>query len=323
MAAGHVGRGKGARLLEARELRYFVALAEELHFAGAAQRLELAPPALSRAIRRMEADLGVALFRRDTHTVALTDAGVALLSSARTALAGFDEALHATRGTGGLELEGVLRVGVTPMMRHRLAPAVLERFAGLCPAVEVQRREELSGPLVQELLAHRVDVALAFCPPRHDGLLYTPIRDAELVVLVARSHPLAVHRAVALSALDGEPLLVPSSPAAPDVRRRFDELFAARGLRAVYASRTTDHDEEMSAVAQGRGVALVSRYFFDVAPPGTALLALRPPLRLDFELVHRADPSGPALERFLEAVREVGALPTEALAAPPLSGESR
>jgi len=310
--------------LEARELRYFVALAEELHFAGAAQRLELAAPVLSRAIRRMEADLGVALFRRDTHTVALTDAGAALLPSARTALAGFDEALLSARGAAGPALEGVLRVGITPMMRHRLAPSVLERFAELCPAVEVQRREELSGPLVQELLAHRVDVALAFCPPPHDGLLYTPIRDAELVVLVARSHPLAVHRAVALSALDGEPLLMPSSAAAPDVRRRFDELFAARGLRAVYSPRSIDHDEEMAAVAQGFGVALVSRYFFDVAPPGTALLALRPPLALDFELVHRAGSTAPALARFLDAVREVGAQPTEALAAaPPLSGESR
>ncbi|HVR05574.1 MAG TPA: LysR family transcriptional regulator, partial [Solirubrobacteraceae bacterium] len=85
--------GRRPLRLEARELRYFLVLAEELHFAGAAQRLAVAAPVLSRTIRRMEADLGVALFRRDTHTVQLTDAGSALLPSARNALADFDEAL--------------------------------------------------------------------------------------------------------------------------------------------------------------------------------------------------------------------------------------
>lgn len=319
--------GAGAKvvqLLEARELRYFLALAEELHFAGAAQRLAVAVPVLSRAIRRMEADVGVELFHRDTHNVALTDAGAALLSSARLAVADFDEALLATRIAAGLELEGELRVGTTPLMRHRLAPEVFAHFAALCPAVQVQRREELSGPLVGELLADRVDLALSFCPPRHRGLAYEPFRDAELAVLLARSHPLAAHGAVALSALDGEPLLVPSAVAAPEVRRRFDELFAARGLRAVYASRAIEHDEEMIAVAQGLGVALVSRYFFDLAPPGTVLLALRPPLALDFELVYRTEPAAPALLRFVEAVREVGRRPLLAPAAvPPVGGGGR
>jgi DNA-binding transcriptional LysR family regulator len=322
MANRSVPAEKG-RLLEARELRYFVVLAEELHFAGAAQRLTVAAPVLSRAIRRIEADLGVALFRRDTHTVELTDAGAALLPSARAALAGFDEALVAVRQAARLELEGVLNVGASPLMRHRLAPAVFERFAALCPAVRVQRREELSGPLVQELIAHRIDVALAFCPPRHHGLVYQPIRDAELAVLLASSHPLASRSSVSLSALDGEQLLVPSVLAAPDLRRRLDELFAARGLRPAYAPRAIDHDEEMTAVAHGLGVALISRFCFEVAPPGTALLALRPPPALDFELVRRAGPPSPALARFVEAVEDVAAEPTAALIAGRLSQPPR
>lgn len=293
--------------MEARELRYFLVLAEELHFAGAARRLAVAAAVLSRTIRRMEADLGFELFRRDTHSVYLTEAGAALLPSARAALAGFDEALVAARAAAHVALEGVLRVGVSPLMRHGLAPAVFARFAALCPAVRVQRREQPSGPLVGELARHRLDVALAFCPPREDALAYAPICDAELAVLVASSHALAGRGVLTPAELAGESLLVPSAAAAPDVRRRFDELFAARGLRASYAPRAIDHDEQMAAVAQGLGVALISRFFFDAAPPGTALLELRPPLALDFELVRRAEPPSPALARFMDAVQVLGA----------------
>lgn len=303
--------------MEARELRYVLAVAEELHFGHAADRLSIAAPSLSRAVRRIETDLGVALFRRDTHGVELTEAGQALVGSARNALASLDEALAAAREAGQLELVGLVNVGVSPLMRHRLGPAIFERFAALCPAVQVARREEISGPLVEELRARRIDVALAFCPPRYDGLLYQPIRDAELVILIASSHPLAGRASVNLVELREEPLLVPSAAAAPDVRRRFDELFAARGLEPRYSSREIDYDEEMAAVREGSGVALISRFFLEATPAGTALLRPDPPLSLDFELVRRAEHPSPVLARFIEAVEEVGAQRSSPALRPP------
>ncbi len=295
-------------VVEARELRYFLAVAEELHFGRAAQRLSIAAPGLSRAVRRVESDLGVELFVRDTHGVRLTDAGQALVGRARDALASLDEALATAREAGSRELVGALSVGASPQLRHRLGPAIFERFAAVCPAVRVSRREELSGPLVEELLARRIDAALAFCPAHDSQLVYEPIRDAELVVLLRVSHPLARRSSVGLAELREEPFLLPSIAAAPALRLRYAELFAAAGFAPRYAPREIDHDERLAAVREGCGALLTSRFFVEGAPSGTTLLELDPPVRLRFELVRRAESPSPALARFAEVVREVGKL---------------
>ncbi|HWX45037.1 MAG TPA: LysR family transcriptional regulator [Solirubrobacteraceae bacterium] len=322
--------------MEARELRYFLAVAEELHFGHAAERLSIAQPALSRAVRRVEADLGVELFVRDGHGVRLTEAGEALVGRTRDALASLEEALACALEAGRRTLEGALSVGVSPLLRHGVAPAIFERFAVVCPAVRVAHREELSGPLVEELRERRIDAALAFCPPRKEDLEYEPIRDAELVVLLSAEHPLARRAAgsprvgrgeghtleeraaghaqarraaVSLGELREEQFLLPSEAAAPGVRARFAGLFAAAGFEPRYSPRAIDHDEEMLAVREGWGVVLVSRFLLESPPVGTALLELDPPARVDFELVRRAERPSPELARFVEAVREVGATP--------------
>jgi DNA-binding transcriptional LysR family regulator len=294
--------------MEARELRYFLAVAEELHFGHAAQRLSIASSVLTRAVQKVEADLGVELFVRDTHGVHLTGAGAALEGRARDALASLDEALACAREAGRQALEGVLGVGASPLLRHHLGPAIFARFAEACPAVRVAHREELSGPLMEELLARRIDAALAFCPVRHDGLEYEPIRDAQLAVLLPFEHPLADRAALSLGELREESFLLPSAMAAPGVHTRFAQLFAAAGFHARLAARAIDHDEEMTAVAEGLGVALISRYLIEDAPAGTALVRLDPPARVDFELVRRAERPTPELARFVDAVREVAAL---------------
>lgn len=294
--------------MEARELRYFLAVAEELHFGHAAQRLSIASSVLTRTVQKVEADLGVQLFERDTHGVRLTGAGAALVGRTRDALASLEEAIACAREAGRRALEGVLNVGVSPLLRHRVAPAIFEQFASACPAVRVTTREELSGPLVAELRERRIDAALAFCPPAHEDLEYEPIQDAQLAVLLPARHPLADRPTVSLGELREERFLVPSAAAAPGVRTRFTQLFAAAGIQARYSSRAIDHDEEMTAVAEGAGVALISRFLLEAVPTGTALVELDPPARVDFELVRRAEHPTPELARFVEAVREVTAL---------------
>lgn len=294
--------------MEARELRYFLAVAEELHFGHAAQRLSIASSALTRAVQKVEADLGVQLFVRDTHGVRLTGAGTALVGRTRDALASLEEAIACAREAGRRALEGVLNVGVSPLLRHRVAPAIFEQFASACPAVRVATREELSGPLVVELRERRIDAALAFCPPAYEGLEYEPIVDARLAALLPARHRLAGRPSVSLGELREELFLLPSAAAAPGVRARFTQLFAAAGVQARYSSRAIDHDEEMTAVAEGAGVALISRFLLEAAPTGTALVELDPPVRVDFELVRRAERPTPELARFVEAVRGVAAV---------------
>ena len=166
----------------------------------------------------------------------------------------------------------------------------------------------INGPLIEELQARRIDAALAFCPTYEDGLSYEPVRDAELVVLLSANHRLARYAAISPAQLREEPLLLPSAAAAPGLRRRFSELFAAFGFEPRYSSREIDHDERMDAVREGPGVLLTSRFFIETLPTGIDLLELHPPLSLSFELVCREESPSPALARFAEVVHDVGGL---------------
>jgi DNA-binding transcriptional LysR family regulator len=291
--------------VDARSLRYFLVVAEELHFGHAAQRLSIAPPGLSRAIQKVEADLGVELFVRHSHDVRLTSAGRALVKPTREALERLDEALIATRWNAQRELAGEIRVGVDPMLRHRFAPAIFARFAEACPVVALSWREELGGPLIEELQARRIDVALAFCPEWQDGLSYEPIRDAELVVLVSSRHPLAQRSWVNLFELRDERFLTPSAAAAPAMRRCLAELFEGAGFLPRYSHREIEHDEGMAAVLEGHGVSLASRFFLESVPAGMVSLELSPRPPLPFVLVRRSERT-PALMRFTQIVHEVG-----------------
>ncbi len=290
--------------MEARELRYVLAVAEERHFGRAAAQLSVATPALSRSVARTEAELGVALFARQASGVALTDAGVALVERVRHAIASLDDALAAAREAGQVELIGTLAVGVSTALRHGLATAVFERLGEICPGVRVARRDELGGPLINELRARQIDAALTFCPVRRDDVVYEPIRDAELVALVCASHPLAARSSASLSELRNEAFLVPSRAADPGIRGRLTELFESSGFRGRWAGEDIDFDEDLTAVRGDRGILLTSRFAVANTPEGVALLHLSPPIALPIELAYRRERPSPALARFVDAVRE-------------------
>ncbi|HST54727.1 MAG TPA: LysR substrate-binding domain-containing protein [Solirubrobacteraceae bacterium] len=292
--------------MDARELRYFLILSEELHFGRAAQRLAVAQPVLSKMLRRLEVELGVELFVRDSHSVELTVAGRALLDHARDAIASLDQAVAAVREAGRRELVGTLNVGASPLLRHGLGPAIFERFASVYPGVTVTRREEYSGPLIDELLARRIDVALSFCPARHTQLLYEPFRDAELVVIVSRAHRLAARASVSLPELRDESFLMPSALVAPALREQLEPLFTAAGFAPRYAAQAIDHDEDLAMVSAGHGAMLTSRYSIGDPPPRVSVLCLDPPLELPFELVRHAGRPSPILARFAEVAKQVG-----------------
>jgi DNA-binding transcriptional LysR family regulator len=291
--------------MRGRDLRYVLAVAEELHFARAADRLSIAPSALSRAVGRTETELGVQLFVRDAHGVTLSEAGAVLVDRAREALASLDEALALAQEAGLKPLRGALEVGINPMLRNRLGPTIFARFAQSYPAVRVVWREQLSGPLIEELLARRIDVALDFCPASRHELSYKPICDAALVVLVCESHPFARRGSVNLFELRDELFLLPRRESAPAMRPQLVRLFAAAGFQARCSSAELDHDQQMLAVKRGSGVALVSRFFLQDSPPEIAVLELDPPVRLSFELVCRAERPAPALARLIGTVDEL------------------
>ncbi|MFB7595355.1 LysR family transcriptional regulator [Streptomyces sp. NPDC056160] len=185
--------------MESRPLRYFVAVAEELNFARAAERLGISPPPLSRAVRRLEADLGVTLFERTTHSVALTPPGEVLLKEARIAL----DALQAAgrRAQRAAAPQAGLVLAMKADGDAGLLEPVLERFAADPAAVPVTVRLCGLGEAPVLLRRGEADVAFAHEPYDRTGLDGEPLATEERVAAVAAGHPLAARTRLTLDDL--------------------------------------------------------------------------------------------------------------------------
>nr|BFD81324.1 LysR family transcriptional regulator [Streptomyces sp. Xyl84] len=193
------GTEEAAGALESRPLRYFVAVAEELNFARAAERLGISPPPLSRAVRRLESDLGATLFERTTHRVALTPAGEVLLREARIALDALEAAGRRARRAAAPQTGLVLAMKADG--DAGLLEPVLERFAADPDAVPVTVRlcDLREAPAL--LRRGEVDVALTHEPYDRTGLDSETLAAETRVAAVAAGHPLAARTRLALDDL--------------------------------------------------------------------------------------------------------------------------
>ncbi|GGN80882.1 LysR family transcriptional regulator [Streptomyces albiflavescens] len=199
--------------MESRPLRYFVAVAEELNFARAAERLGISPPPLSRAIRQLESEMGVTLFERTTHSVALTPAGAVLLSEARIALDALQAAERRTQRAAAPDPKLVLAIKADG--DGGLLEPILARFASEPATVPVAVR--LCGWHEQPRLLRQgeADAALVHEPFDHTGLDTETLATEPRVAALAAAHPLAARDCLTLADLGLRP---------GDVHRYLDEI---------------------------------------------------------------------------------------------------
>src|SRR3954447_14390942 len=175
---------------ELRLIRYFVAVAEEGNVTRAAERLHIAQPPLSAAVRQLEQHVGVRLLDRTGRRVKLTAAGALLAERGRALLAEADALVSAVRAVEQ-DPSGLLRAGFSPAGRFGVAPTLLARWGAAAPGVMVHTREDTTGALLRDVRDGRLDVAVVFCPPPADldGLSSAPLRDEQAVVHVRDDHP--------------------------------------------------------------------------------------------------------------------------------------
>lgn len=230
--------------LDLRKLRYFVAVAERLHFGRAADDLHIAQPALSRQIRALEHDLDVSLFTRDRHGVALTDAGRQLLTDTGPLLA----SAEAVRRRASAAARGERRVVVGFRTGIPVIPAA-RAFGRRHPdvVVDVQRMER--DDQASMLLDGRVDLGYVRLPIDETGLQVTPLYTEPLVAVLPAGHRLAGKEAVTEGDLAGEPLIWHAGPSTHPSRRPHPDS----GLRVRGVDETLEH------VAAGRGISYVAR----------------------------------------------------------------
>jgi DNA-binding transcriptional LysR family regulator len=225
--------------VETRELRYFVVLAEELHFGRAARRLGIAQPPLSRAIRRLEHRLGVTLVERTTRTARLTAAGHVLLREGRHALDAVSAAIRRAQRAGRSHPHLVL--AMKPGGDGGLLPAILAEYESQPDALPVELVFS-AGERAAMLRDGRADVALLHSPQNSlDELDAEPLLTQHQVVVVPRTHPLARQAAVHLADLDGEALA------------RWPEARDGLGTGPL----VSDSGQLLQLIALGRAVAVV------------------------------------------------------------------
>ncbi|MEM9564285.1 MAG: LysR family transcriptional regulator [Actinomycetota bacterium] len=239
-----------------RDLRYFVAVAEELHFTRAAERLFVSQPALSRQIAKLENDLRVTLLERDRRSVSLTAAGEALLDDARRLLADWDTARRRL-GDAAAASEAVLRIGMQTSIGRGILTRLIDGLAERRPGWTVQLDQVSWDDPTAGLGDQTNDVALCWLPILDDDAYGSvPLRTEPTLLAIAKDHDLADREAVVFDEIVDVPLIALPASAGPLRDHWLAE--ERRNRPAPVAAVASTADETMEAVAAGIGAVLIS-----------------------------------------------------------------
>jgi DNA-binding transcriptional LysR family regulator len=295
--------------LELRQLRYFVTVAEELHFGRAAARLHMTQPPLSQAIAALEDGLGAPLFLRNRRSVELTPAGGALLPEARRILAEAALLPDLVRRAASGEA-GRLALAFVTSADYSVLPPFLRRYRERYPAVHLTLQEATSDVQVEALLRGRVDAGLLI-PPLPDKALaeleYMKVLDEPLILCAPAG--LDVLRAagpVRLQDVPHLPLIIFPREISPALHDAILSCFGAAGITPSIGQLAIQMQTIVSLVSSGMGLALVPQSVSNLMRPGVEYRALAAPTPLvETGIAWRRDNASPVLKGFLELLRTI------------------
>jgi DNA-binding transcriptional LysR family regulator len=289
--------------LDLRLVEYFVAVAEELHFGRAAERLHIAQPSLSQQIRRLEVQLGVPLLERNSRNVHLTAAGTALLEEGRKTLSQAQHAIKTTRAAGAPRLT----VGFYGSAASALLPHVLCAFNERLPTVDVSVRELLLGTL-DDILDGNVDIAFTRLLPGQAELEVEILAQEARLVALPSTHPLATRKSLTLTDLREEGFIINPVVPSQDAPSRWLSEQGRHDLPGRVVAQATSVQEILALVAAGRGVCLVPSAVAQHYPrPDVSYVPVTDADPAVVSLAWRRGRVCPAVAAFLEASRHVAA----------------
>lgn len=277
--------------MDLRQLRHFIAVAEEEHFSRAARRANIVQSALSTSIRSLEEELGTQLFVRTTRRVRLTEAGRVLLGHARIVLDAAREAKEAVARVAGLE-RATLQLGAVPGLPSFIDLAtLLAMFRERYPGVDVQLSQGNAGQLLERVREGALDVAILPLVEPQAGVETITIAREPLVLVCTPHHPLAGRKAVTLGELAEQSFVDFEKGWA--ARQLIDRAFEGAGIARHIAFEVGDLETMLALVQRGLGIALVPRAV--ARRPALAMVALSDP-QIQWELVAAYPASGDAPE---------------------------
>ena len=260
--------------MEFRHLRYFLAVAEELHFGRAARRLSISQPPLSLNIRQLEESVGARLFHRNSKEVRLTAAGRAFVPAARALL---EQAAEAARHAREVDLgfEGRIRLGLVSSMIYRGLPRLLRDFQARHPRMQVVLREMNSHDQVVELAHGQLDAGFVHTQRVPQELSRMLFASEPFLCCLPQGHALAKSRRIDLARLQGEAFVMFSRAASPDYYERVLAICSDAGFYPDVRHEVRHWLSVVSLVAQGLGVALVPAALRNSAIPGAVFIPIQ------------------------------------------------
>ena len=294
--------------MELRHLRYFVAVAEELHFRRAAERLGIAQPALSQQIQQLEQELEVLLLHRLTPGVELADAGRVFLDDARAILDRVEQAkAKAQRVARGDQ--GMIRIGFTGSASFNpIVPSVIQDYRARFPGVAVTLVEGGTSQLVESLRAGRVDAAFIRSPSLAvDGLVVVSIVEEDMLIALPAQHELAASSSLALDALAGEPFILFPRANSPELYDHIVQACQGAGFSPNIAQQAPEVASTLNLIAAGEGVSIVPVSMQHMHPQGVAYRAIlgKGP-RAPLSLAYRSTEGSAAVRNLATLVRRAG-----------------
>jgi len=291
--------------MELRHLRYFVAVAEELNFSRAAERLHIAQPPLSQQIRSLEKELGVQLFERNKHRVCLTEVGTLFLAEVRQTLIQAERAIQTAQRASQGEI-GRLVIGFASSIAYSIFPDILRAFRERFPDVEIILHELNTNLQTEEIDNGSIDLGFVHLPIVEDGLSLLTVLEEPMVVAIPKTHPLAGQTHIALPSLAGDRFILFPRYVASGF---YDQVLSAC-QQAGFTPNVIQEAKLMQTivclVAGGMGVALVPASLKNLQRTGVIYTALEeqiPPLKT--ALIWRQDNTSFVLHQFITVVRQM------------------
>ena len=289
--------------VELRQLRYFVAVAEEMHVGRAAQRLNMTQPPLSQSIQALEALLGADLFIRQKRGITLSAAGLALLPEARRLIRD-SQALPDLAKSAALGKTGSLSIGFISTADYNLLPPVLREFRKMVPQVQLSLREATSDVQLEALRLGQIDLGLLIPPipdRLHAVLNYLPIMSEPLILAAPSDAPwVGKNKRLSLSDCQGQPLIIFPRAIAPAFYDVILGCFQSAGVTPEIGQEAIQMQTIIGLVSAGMGIALVPQSVSNLKRPGVEYFDLAQPSPLiETGVAWKKDNHSPVLQAFI------------------------
>jgi DNA-binding transcriptional LysR family regulator len=284
--------------MELRHLRYFIAVAEDLHFGRAAERLHIAQSALSQQILSLESELGVSLLHRTKRRVQLTAAGVGFLEDARSIMVQVGQAKERSQRVARGEI-GQLRIGFTILSLHSVLPPILQSLRQSYPEVQITLHEMTTQAQLEALRTEQIDVGFLHPPVPNANLEIVNLKTETMWVVLSNQHPLAQRQRLTLRLLCHSPLIIHPRHEGVVLYGQILQLYNKMNCQPTIVQEAMTSPTRIGLVAAGLGITFVPESLCALNYPGVVYKKLSGAMpQLAYAIAWQRENTMPLIQHF-------------------------